>query len=148
MKQRKEILRYSRAGVADYRDALSVIDLTETAMGGRMLHHTLGQPLLDLAKLVKRQDAIEWFVSEHRRPRRCYLHAGLRSDMERLINRVRSNIATPRDVVALKHSLEAVPKLKKIIADDTRVKWLGDNLKPQDTAVNLDCLVNRRPAAG
>ncbi|GAI78199.1 unnamed protein product, partial [marine sediment metagenome] len=40
---------------------LSIIDLTKTAMGGRLLKRCLGQPLLDITELAKRQDAIEWF---------------------------------------------------------------------------------------
>ena len=39
---------------------LSVIDLTKTAMGGRMLRRWLAQPLLDIVELSKRQDAVEW----------------------------------------------------------------------------------------
>ena len=37
---------------------LSVIDLTRTAMGGRLLRKWLGQPLLDINELEKRQDAV------------------------------------------------------------------------------------------
>lgn len=40
---------------------MSVIDLTQTAMGGRKLRHFLGQPLLNIDELAKRQDAVGWF---------------------------------------------------------------------------------------
>ena len=37
------------------------------------------------------------------------------ADLERLINRVRGEIAIPRELVALRRSLETVPKLKEIL---------------------------------
>jgi DNA mismatch repair protein MutS len=40
---------------------LSIIDLTRTAMGGRLLKNWLGHPLLDLAVLDRRQEAVAWF---------------------------------------------------------------------------------------
>jgi len=40
---------------------LSIIDLTRTAMGGRLLKNWLGHPLLDFPTLNQRQEAIAWF---------------------------------------------------------------------------------------
>ena len=55
-----EIFRNSRTGTVE-GSLLSVIDLTKTAMGSRLLKRWLGQPLFDFAELSKRQDAIGWF---------------------------------------------------------------------------------------
>jgi DNA mismatch repair protein MutS len=94
---------------------LSVIDATKTPMGGRLLRKRLGQPLLDPTDLNKRLDAVQWFV-ENALPRRQVI-AALKdtADLERLINRVRSEIVIPRELVTLKRSLETVPKLKEIL---------------------------------
>ncbi len=56
-----EIFQGARSGAVE-GSLLSVIDLTKTAMGGRLLKRWLGQPLLDVKALQKRQDAVGWFV--------------------------------------------------------------------------------------
>ena len=56
-----ELFQGARSGTVD-GSLLSVIDLTKTPMGGRLLRRWLGQPLLDVAALNQRQDAIGWFV--------------------------------------------------------------------------------------
>ncbi len=104
-----ELFQSSRLGLTS-GSLLSVIDLTRTPMGGRLLKRWLGQPLLDTGKLEQRQQAVSCFHS----PRRTEVTSllGKLSDIERLINRVRADIATPRELVALRRSLEQVPLLK------------------------------------
>jgi DNA mismatch repair protein MutS len=91
---------------------LSVIDLTKTSMGGRMLKRWLGQPLLDLKELTVRQDTVGWFLSDNITRRQIIDKLGDIADLERLTNRIRSNIALPQELIALKHSLEIIPELK------------------------------------
>ena len=62
-----EIFQGARSGSAE-GSLLSVIDATKTPMGGRLLRKWLGQPLLDVAALNKRLDAIAWFVGEFAGP--------------------------------------------------------------------------------
>jgi DNA mismatch repair protein MutS len=96
---------------------LGVLDLTQTAMGGRLLRRWMGQPLLDLAQLTARQETIQAFYDNT--PLRTEVIALLRQvgDLERLANRAGQRIATPRDLVALRHTLAVVPRLQKAIAD-------------------------------
>ncbi len=58
-----EIFQGARSGALE-GSLLSVIDATKTPMGGRLLRKWLGQPLLDVDALNKRQDAIDWFVGK------------------------------------------------------------------------------------
>jgi DNA mismatch repair ATPase MutS len=71
-----------------------------------------------VAGLSQRQEAITWFA-ENSLPRHKII-AMLKdvADLERLINRVRGEIALPRELVTLRRSLEAVPELKKILTQD------------------------------
>jgi DNA mismatch repair protein MutS len=131
---------------------LAVIDMTKTPGGGRLLRRWLGQPLLDAAALNKRLDAVAWFVAKSLARRQVAAVLKDVADLERLINRVRSEIAGPREVVALRRSLEAVPKLKNIIesAGDTgAIDWLVEGLQPCGEVVDLvaRALVDE-PAAG
>ncbi|MDD4923645.1 MAG: DNA mismatch repair protein MutS [Dehalococcoidales bacterium] len=118
---------------------LSVIDLTKTSMGGRMLKRCLGQPLLDLNQLAVRQDAVGWFLGDNITRRQIIDKLGDIADLERLTNRIRSNIALPQELIALKHSLEVIPELIKIFEsiDFAPVDWLKIKLKPQPELIAL-----------
>jgi DNA mismatch repair protein MutS len=119
---------------------LSVIDMTKTAMGSRLLKRWLGQPLLDIEELNKRQDAIEWFYNNALPRNRVISLLGKIADLERLINRVGSGIAHPHELVALRRSLEIIPELRSAIesADNTEsIDWLKNELKPREDVVAL-----------
>ncbi len=109
-----EIFRNSRNGSVE-GSLLSIIDLTKTPMGGRLLKRWLGQPLLDVAGLTNRQDSIAWFFNNTLARNETIAMLAKISDLERLINRVRSDIVSPREIVALRRSLEAIPELIEII---------------------------------
>jgi DNA mismatch repair protein MutS len=109
-----EVFQGGRSGGTE-GSLLSVIDMTKTPMGGRLLRKRLGQPLLDPGELNKRLDAVQWFVDNTLARRQVIAALKDTADLERLINRVRSEIAIPRELVTLKRSLENVPKLREIL---------------------------------
>ena len=131
-----ELFQGSRFGTTS-GSLLSIIDLTKTAMGGRLLKRWLGQPLLDITELVRRQDAIGWFSDNTLSRNQTISLLGDTADLERLINRVRSNMATPRELISLKHSLEVIPKLIEVIETGEGIAWLKDELKPRQDVVDL-----------
>ena len=98
----------------DARDAslLSVLDRTETPMGARKLRAWILQPLRDLAELQRRQQMIADLLQEP--DVLASIRAELRSirDIERAGGRLSQASGNARDLVALKTSLEQVPKLK------------------------------------
>ena len=119
---------------------LSVLDVTKTSMGGRLLRRWLGQPLLDVERLVRRQDAVEWFHRSALRRERVVMLLEAVSDMERLVNRVRGHSATPRDLVGLANSLEAAPKIKVILCEDDdadKVEWLAERITDNGEVIEL-----------
>jgi DNA mismatch repair protein MutS len=129
-----ELFQSSRLGLTA-GSLISVIDLTKTPMGGRLLKKWLGQPLLDIKQLERRQQAVSCFKS----PQRAEIIGLLSklSDVERLINRVRAGIATPRELVSLRRSLEQLPQLKAILSADAALEWLSSELKPCEDVVTL-----------
>jgi DNA mismatch repair protein MutS len=94
---------------------LGVLDETLTAMGGRALRHWLAFPLLDVAQIRRRQDAVELLVE--RAALRQRLRAELReiADLERLAGRARLGVATPRDLGCLRRSLERLPAVAALL---------------------------------
>jgi DNA mismatch repair protein MutS len=129
-----ELFQSSRLGLTA-GSLLSVIDLTKTPMGGRLLKKWLGQPLLDIKQLERRQQTVSCFLA----PQRAEVINLLSKlgDVERLINRVRAGIATPRELVSLRRSLEQLPQLKTILSADAAVDWLSSELKPCEDVVTL-----------
>jgi DNA mismatch repair protein MutS len=89
----------------------AVLDRTVTGMGRRRLRFWVLHPLLSCAEIARRQDAIAELIASL--PLRQGLRAQLGSilDLERLTSRLTSQIARPRDLVALKTSLSALPEL-------------------------------------
>lgn len=107
--------------VANLRDGssrgtlLSVIDKTVTAMGSRLLKLWLKQPLLKIGLIEKRLEAVSQLVKDG--ISREELNSVLKEmyDLERLIGRVNYGTASPRDLVALRLSLEKIPLLKVLL---------------------------------
>ena len=116
---------------------LSVIDLTKTAMGGRMLKNWLRHPLLDLATLNRRQETIAWFHQNSLAREKVISLLSDIADLERLVNRVSSGRVIPRELVTLRSSLEKVPDLKTEMADGDAINWLSAELKPCPDIVDL-----------
>lgn len=95
---------------------LEVLDETATPMGGRLIRQWLLQPLRDLNAISRRQDAIENFLQDPPKlSKLCDLLQQVR-DLERLIMKVSTGLASPRDVSALRSSLEHLPPLKQLLA--------------------------------
>ena len=69
---------------------LNVLDLTKTSMGGRLLRQWIGQPLMETTAIRQRQDSVEWFHKDRSRRHRVIRTLSEVSDMERLVNRVKS----------------------------------------------------------
>jgi DNA mismatch repair protein MutS len=133
-----EIFRNSRTGTTE-GSLLGVIDLTKTAMGSRLLRRWLGQPLLDIKELVRRQDAIAWFYENTLARNQAMALLAKLADLERLVNRVGSNMAHPRELIALRHSLEVIPRLTEIMPaeSESAIDWLKAELKPCPETVEL-----------
>ncbi|MCH7999254.1 MAG: DNA mismatch repair protein MutS, partial [Chloroflexi bacterium] len=135
---------------------LAVIDHTRTAMGARLLRRWLGQPLLDVGEIGRRQDGVQlFFDSAVRRGRVSSILAKL-PDLERIVARVGAGSATARDLVGLRRGLELVPDLQRALDDDLvsadgrrRVhEELIDGLHPcRDTAEFIAQAIADEPAA-
>ncbi len=98
-----------------------VLNHTVTGMGERLLRQWLLAPLVDRAEIERRLDVVEFFVT-HERERQAVRAALERiSDVERLAGRLGAGRATPRDLVALRHSLERLPQLREIFAASPRL---------------------------
>ncbi len=104
-----ETLRGERKG-----SLLGALDLAITPMGKRMMHQWVSQPLLNVDKIVKRQNGVQYFFDNGMV--RAELRADFKplADLERLVNRVMAGQAQPRDLVAMRSTLGELPKIKEV----------------------------------
>jgi DNA mismatch repair protein MutS len=121
---------------------LSTLDKTLTPMGARLLKDWLLHPLLDIKTIRKRQDAVGVFHSDL--PLRSRLRASLKgvSDIERLISRIGLNVASGRDMVALKQSLQTLPFLHAAIGG-IETEMIADILKDWDDLGDIASRIDR-----
>ncbi len=93
---------------------IGVIDQTVTAMGGRLLRHWLRYPLMTQEAIARRQDAVAEALE--RRDGRIRLREALKSvhDLERLRSKVALGQGNPRDLLALKRSIQALPSILEV----------------------------------
>ena len=96
---------------------LHEIDRTVTSMGGRLLRSWLLRPLLALERIQDRLDAVEEFA--FRSTERAKVQDTLKTvhDMERLVARAALGTAGPRDLIALRQSLAAVPRVRMLLQE-------------------------------
>ncbi|HIC92858.1 MAG TPA: DNA mismatch repair protein MutS, partial [Anaerolineae bacterium] len=114
---------------------------TVTAMGGRLLRRWINQPLLDVDKLERRLDAVEALYRDTAaRTEVVALLKGL-PDLERLTGRVVQGIASPRDLVGIRKSLEAVPKIEAALAGLQGA--LGDLLEALNPCEEVVALISQ-----
>ena len=95
---------------------LHLLDITETAMGARLLRRRLLAPLTDLARIRRRHDQVEALVTA--RELRGELRGWLArvADLERLTSRAALGVATPRDLSAIALSLAAAQAIRERLA--------------------------------
>ena len=97
---------------------LWVLDKTRTPMGGRLLRRWISQPLLDSNILLQRQQVISELLDNTLLQARLAEALKKAGDLERLINRVRQRIATPRDLISLANGLRAAAAVRSCLAED------------------------------
>jgi DNA mismatch repair protein MutS len=95
---------------------IGLIDRTRTAVGARQLRTWLGAPLRDAESIELRLAAVEELVSSP--SLRDRIEAVLKpvGDLERLVSRAAQGHASPRELVALRRSLEAIPPVQEALS--------------------------------
>ncbi len=96
---------------------VSILDETETPMGGRRLRAWLVRPLRDVGRIRHRLDAVEACVDD--RTLRDDLREELNQmgDLERLAGKVATGRAAPGDLIAIKHTLRRLPNVLGLLTD-------------------------------
>ena len=113
---------------------IDVIDKTISPMGGRLLRRWLALPLKDLKEINSRHEVVEFFIQDLNSLNQIQHHIKLIGDIERLISKVATFKISPREVIQLKNSLEAIIPIKSLAEKSTNLslKQIGLNLSNCD----------------
>jgi len=113
-KRNLEITKTIR-GDTGYGSLISVLDETLTPMGGRLLKQWLNYPLISLDEIGNRHDSVEELIKNVGKRRELNFLLKEISDIERLIGRICTTAAKPRDLGALRDSSPYISKIKELI---------------------------------
>jgi DNA mismatch repair protein MutS len=128
-KKNLELLRNLRDGTTE-GTLLKVLDETLTPMGGRFLRQAIMKPLVELNGIHKRLDAVENLFHDLGLQETLRTYLRRLQDLERLSTKVLQGSANARDLIAIKHSLSALPFIKKALqdAESERLRSLCDSI--------------------
>ncbi|MFH6957923.1 DNA mismatch repair protein MutS [Flavobacterium aquidurense] len=113
---------------------LDVIDRTLSPMGGRLLKRWLALPLKDSNKIKGRHDVVSYLKSNPEVLYNIQYQIKQISDLERLISKIAAGKVSPREIVYLKESLDAIIPIKTLALQSPQeaVKIIGDSLHSCD----------------
>ena len=113
---------------------LDVIDKTLSPMGGRLLKRWLALPLKDATKIRNRHEVVSYLKENREVLKRIQHQIKQISDLERLISKIAAGKVSPREVVYLKESLDAIIPIKDLALESPQeaVKIIGDSLHSCD----------------
>ena len=109
---------------------LDVIDRTLSPMGGRLLKRWLALPLKDANKIRSRHQVVAYLKENQEVLQKMQYQIKQISDLERLISKIAAGKVSPREVVYLKESLDAIIPMKALALESPQeaVKVIGDSL--------------------
>jgi DNA mismatch repair protein MutS len=109
---------------------LDVIDKTLSPMGGRLLKRWLALPLKDSNKIKSRHQVVSYLKENQEVLKNIQKQIKQISDLERLISKIAAGKVSPREVVYLKESLDAIIPIKTLALQSPQeaVKVIGDSL--------------------
>jgi DNA mismatch repair protein MutS len=109
---------------------INVIDKTISAMGGRTLKRWLALPLKHADKIKQRHDVVKYLLDNETELQKIQSQIKHIGDIERLISKIATTKVSPREVIQLKNSLEAIIPIKSIAenCNNDALKILGGNL--------------------
>ena len=118
---------------------LELLDLTSTAMGGRLLRRWVEQPLLDEKEINNRLDAVQEMVDNRILGMTIAEELEGVYDMERLMNKVAYRNMNARDCLALSASLKRIPGIRELLSSVSSEEMvrIRDELNPLEDLTDL-----------
>ena len=115
---------------------LGELDQAITPMGKRLVRQWVSKPLLEVELIHQRQQGVQYFFEDGML--RAELRAALKplNDVERLTTRIVNATAQPRDLVALRSTLQRLPGIRQLFTDVDDTGDVADS-KPSSHALTF-----------
>ncbi len=109
---------------------ISILDKTNTAMGGRLLKKWVSAPLRKVESIKQRQECVEEFFNNDKLRKNLESELKEIGDLERLISKICTGRVNPRELIYLKLSLKKIPLLKQLLdnAKSETLQTINENL--------------------
>jgi DNA mismatch repair protein MutS len=116
-----------------------VLDRTQTPMGGRLLKRWINFPLRRIEPITQRLEAVAELVHLQDVRKNISITLSNIGDLERLISKICTNRANPREVVSLKSMLNSISNLKSQLSSIKSIPLvkLRDGLQPLNDVINI-----------
>lgn len=137
-----ELLKNQREKTV-YGSLLWVLDECKTSMGTRLLKRFINNPLLNIEKIRKRQEDVQYFIDN------ILIREDLREklediyDLERLLGKITFGSENGKDLTALKKTIRSAVEIMKILGNTDFFKDIDANIlfecyKIIDDSINED----------
>jgi DNA mismatch repair protein MutS len=111
----------------------SVMNSTKTSMGMRTLRKWVLNPLFNSSKIIERQKIIKFFIKNIFILNNTCKKLKIISDIERIVAKISSCIATPKDMIGLKKSLKIINDILNDIKQIMNIDYIvQENVKVID----------------
>ena len=137
-KRNLELVKTLREG-KELGSLFNLINLCITSVGSRTILDWLNYPLLEVARINERLDAVEFLKDRH------VLRLDLRnllarvSDLERLASRVSMKSANARDLIGIRESLKVIAPIRELVPKESPelLREIGSKLDPMPALLDL-----------
>lgn len=100
---------------------LDVIDRTISPMGGRLLRRWLALPLKDKNQIEERHQVVDYLKNNSEVLTKIQHQIKQISDLERLLSKTATGKVSPKELISLKASLDAIVPVKKLATESTNI---------------------------
>ncbi len=114
---------------------IQTIDKTLSPMGGRLLKRWLALPLKTVEKIKARHEVVQYFHNNETALLALQTNIKGIGDLERLISKVATAKANPREVIQLKNSLEQIVPIKAVVLDSGHSTLIALGAQIEDCTV-------------
>ncbi len=120
---------------------LWVLDKTKSSMGKRLIRSWLEKPLINIAQITRRHNAVGELCDNSIRLSELTSALSGIYDIERLLTRVVYESANAKDLNSLKQTISRLPEIKRLLSQSTSA-YLKQQFENLDLLTDIYCLID------
>jgi DNA mismatch repair protein MutS len=120
---------FQSAAGADGVSLVQTLDKCSSPMGARLLRQWLAMPIMDLKELNARYDIVQYFTEQPSILEETQIDLGKLGDMDRILGRIATGKAYPREVMQLGRGLSLTGPIKARLAGSSALEKLLKGLR-------------------